>query len=173
MVDGYVDTPGREDGTWIEDARVRALIAARWFGDSALRRLTIRLHAESQTAAGRFHCFPPSNYPLPACGYDWSLQWVAMLYDDYMWTGRTDLVERYWDNLQRFWSNRLAQLDPGGGRLRVEPHLAGLPYVSGHTVTPKGTVWVYWDGRRFDLDLPAGVKAEVHLPGQPVALREQ
>jgi hypothetical protein len=412
MVDGYVDTPGREDGTWIEDARVRALVAERWFGDSALRRLQLRLHAESETKEGAFHCFPPSNYPIAACGYDWSVQWVAMLYDDYMWTGHTDLVELYWDNLRRFWSNALAQLDgdavwrsnrvfgdirigvhpkpqqssgivtpflierlrwsarmaeaaghreqaeqwrqtagrmaaaftryhvmpakdgvpahvddvfdredstaprgfsqaaqamagvsgfpfpdalgyvftapdgappagvvrwnnptfayralfslsengftgravahlleryspylpgnarnrvplelqgpyggplpeywisredlglkdgeknpaqpvddtgshgwqavpllwlhdsllgvrivePGGARLRVQPQLGGLPFVSGYTMTPKGRVWVYWDGRGLDLDLPAGVTAEVALPGRPVEVRQK
>ena len=114
MVDGYVDTPGREDGTWIEDARIRAEIAARWFGDNELRRLTLRLHAESENQNGQFHCFPPSNYPLPACSYDWSVQWVAMLYDDYMWTGKTDLLLRYWDNLERFWNNTLANVDARG-----------------------------------------------------------
>jgi hypothetical protein len=114
MVDGYVDTPGREDGTWIEDARVRALIAARWFGDYKLRRLMIRLHAEGENQNGGFHCFPPSNYRLPACSYDWSVQWVAMLYDDYMWTGKTDLVARYWGNLQNFWTNTLGNLDNNG-----------------------------------------------------------
>jgi len=95
MVDGYVDTPGREDGAWIEDARLRAEIAARWFGDSALRQLQIRLHAESQRADGGFHCFPPSNYPAYPCPYDWSVQWTAMLHDDYMWTGNTDLIVHY------------------------------------------------------------------------------
>ena len=388
MVDGYVDTPGREDGTWIEDARLRAVIASRWFGDSDLRRLVIRLHAESQKADGSFHCFPPSNYPADSCSYDWSVQWVAMLYDDYMWTGQTDLVTRYWEQLRRFWSEALSHVDtngvwrtskifadirvgvrlsgkqssgvvtpfliqrlkwsvemaaaaghreqaeewnrtaekmsvaflrdhivaasgavpahvddvfdpdnpsatrgfsqagqahrqifsiqshhptfayralfalsengfperaiahlkeryapylpgdarnrvplelqgpyggpppeywvgredlglkdgepnpaqpvddtgshgwqavpllwlhdsllgvriaePGGARLSIAPRTAGLPYVSGSTMTPKGRVWIYWDGRKFELELPAGVTAEVTLPGQVMFTR--
>jgi hypothetical protein len=130
MVDGYVDTPGREDGTWIEDARLRAVIASRWFGDSSLRRLVIRLHAESQNASGGFRCFPPSNYPIGSCGYDWSVQWVAMLHDDYMWTGQTDLITRYWEQLRRFWSDALSNVDANGiwrsgkvfGDIRVGVH---------------------------------------------------
>jgi hypothetical protein len=37
MSDTFVDTPGREDGQWMEDARPRAIIAATWFNDSSLR----------------------------------------------------------------------------------------------------------------------------------------
>ena len=48
MSDAYVDTPGREDGQWIEDARPRAQISERWFGDTRLRRLAIRTLAEGQ-----------------------------------------------------------------------------------------------------------------------------
>jgi hypothetical protein len=62
-------------------------------------------------------------------------------------------------------------VEPGGAQLRVEPRLGGLPFVSGRTMTPKGAVSVYWDGRRFDLDLPAGVRAEVLLPGRPIETR--
>ena len=142
MVDGYVDTPGREDGTWIEDARLRAVIASRWFGDSDLRRLVIRLHAESQKPDGAFHCFPPSNYPADSCGYDWSVQWVAMLRDDYMWTGKTDLVTRYWEQLHRFWDEALSHVDGNGvwrtskvfGDIRVGVHPNGKQ--SSGIVTP-------------------------------------
>ena len=142
MVDGYVDTPGREDGTWIEDARLRAVIASRWFGDTDLRRLELRLHAESQKQDGAFHCFPPSNYAADSCGYDWSVQWVAMLRDDYMWTGKTDLVARYWEQLRRFWSETLSHVDSNGlwrtskvfGDIRVGVHPSGKQ--SSGIVTP-------------------------------------
>jgi hypothetical protein len=39
MSDTYVDTPGREDGQWLENARLRAQLAAQWFGDIRLRQL--------------------------------------------------------------------------------------------------------------------------------------
>ncbi len=114
MSDGYVDTPGREDGQWIEDARLRALIAARWSADVRLRRLMIRLHAESQRADGGFHSFPPSNYPAYPASYDWSAQWAAMLYDDYMWMADKMFVRRYFPVLERFWRNALAHVGEDG-----------------------------------------------------------
>jgi hypothetical protein len=114
MTDAYVDTPGREDGQWIEDARLRALLAARWFGDTKLREFLIRTHAQGQGDDGNFHPFAPSNFPAYPASYDWSVQWVAALYDDYMWTGRTDLVKRYWRNLCRYWDNVLSHVDEEG-----------------------------------------------------------
>jgi hypothetical protein len=41
MSDTYVDTPGREDGQWLEDARLRAQLSAQWFGDIRLRQLLL------------------------------------------------------------------------------------------------------------------------------------
>jgi hypothetical protein len=114
MSDGYVDTPGREDGQWIEDARQRAVIASRWFGDTRLRRLMIRHHAESQGPDGGFHAFPPSNYPAYPSGFDWAVQWSAMLYDDYMWTADKEFLRRYWPTLQRFWGGVLARVGEDG-----------------------------------------------------------
>jgi hypothetical protein len=117
MSDAYVDTPGREDGQWIEDDRPRALIAARWFGDDRLRRFLIRTHAQGQHKDGNLHPFSPSNYPKHGeltASYDWGVQWVACIYDDYMWSGRTDLVRRYWDNVCRFWECVLKHVDEKG-----------------------------------------------------------
>jgi len=61
--------------------------------------------------------------------------------------------------------------EPGGARLTIAPQTGGLPYVSGATMTPKGRVWVYWDGRKFELELPVGVTAEIKLPGQAAFTR--
>lgn len=114
MSDGYVDTPGREDGQWIEDARVRAIIASRWFGDDRLRKVMLRIHAESARGDGGFHAFPPSNYPAYPATYDWAVQWTAMLYDDYQWSGKTGLIQRYWNALEQFWRNTLSHVDRNG-----------------------------------------------------------
>lgn len=114
MSDSYVDTPGREDGQWIEDACPRAEIGARWFADNGLRRFLIRTYAQSQGPDGDFHPFPPSNFPAYPATYDWSVQWVMTLYEDYRWTGKTDMIETYWDTLVRYWDNVLSHTGDDG-----------------------------------------------------------
>ncbi|MBZ2199524.1 alpha-L-rhamnosidase-related protein [Occultella gossypii] len=114
MSDTYVDTPGREDGQWIEDARPRALVSERWFGDTALRSLMVRTLAEGQGEDGNLHPFFPSNYPAYPANIDWSVQWVAMLWDDFRWTGKTDLVAQHWTVLERYWTSVLADVDDDG-----------------------------------------------------------
>jgi hypothetical protein len=114
MIDTYVDTPGREDGQWIEDARPRAVLADRWFGDDRLRKLMIRTLAQSQGKGGNLHPFAPSNFPAYPAAYDWSVQWVAMLHDQYMWSGNVDDVRPYFDNLVKYWDGALSHLQPDG-----------------------------------------------------------
>lgn len=121
MLDAYVDTPGREDGQWIEDARPRAILTERWFGDDRLRKLMIRTLAESQGPDGHLHPFAPSNYPAYPAPYDWSVQWTAMLYDQYQWSGDVDDVRPYWEPLCRYWANLLSHVRDDG--LWYTPHL--------------------------------------------------
>lgn len=143
MSDTYVDTPGREDGQWIEDARPRAILSARWFGDTRLRDLMIRTLAEGQFENGNLHPFAPSNYPAGPAGYDWSVQWVAMLWDDYQWSGSTRLARQYWPHLCRYWDHTLSLVDEEGiwrtnhvfADIRVGVHCA-LPRQSSGLVTP-------------------------------------
>lgn len=118
MSDTYVDTPGREDGQWLEDARLRAELAAEWFGDVKLRQLFLRLVAESQRPDGTFHPFPPSNYPIVS-NADWVMEWVGALYDDYLWTGETTRIKAYWPQVEAFWQPVLAKVTPKG--LWIEP----------------------------------------------------
>ncbi len=113
MSDAYIDTPGREDGQWYEDARLRAKIAARWMGDTRLRKLMIRTVAESQRDDGRFHDFPPTNYPFLST-FDWTMQWTAILYDQYLWSGDDGLIREYWRPLQRYWAQVLSHTDDEG-----------------------------------------------------------
>ena len=113
MSDTYVDTPGREDGQWLEDARLRAELAAQWFGDVKLRQLFLRLVAESQRPDGTFHPFPPSNYPMVS-NADWAAEWVGALFDDYLWTGKTTLIQTYWPQAEAYWRHVLASVSPTG-----------------------------------------------------------
>jgi hypothetical protein len=120
MSDTYVDTPGREDGQWLEDARLRAQLAAQWFGDVRLRQLLLRLAAESQTADGHLHPFPPSNYPIVS-NADWSAEWIGALYDDYLWTGETSRLQLYWPKVIKWWDLVLSKVDSTG--LWLEPRV--------------------------------------------------
>ncbi len=113
MSDAYVDTPGREDGQWLEDARLRAQLSSQWFGDTKLRQLFLKLVAESQSPLGVFHPFPPSNYPITS-NADWAAEWVGALYDDYMWTGETERIQRYWPQLVAYWNHTFESLQPDG-----------------------------------------------------------
>jgi hypothetical protein len=113
MSDTYVDTPGREDGQWLEDARLRAQLSAQWFGDVRLRQLLLRLAAESQTPDGHLHPFPPSNYPILA-NADWSAEWIGALYDDYLWTGETSRLQLYWPQVIKWWTLVLSRVDANG-----------------------------------------------------------
>lgn len=114
MSDTYVDTPGREDGQWIEDARPRAQISERWFGDDSLRAIMIRTLAQGQFENGNLHPFAPSNFPVGPASYDWSVQWVAMLYDHYLWSGDTEIIQRFWPNLTKYWKLVLSLVDEQG-----------------------------------------------------------
>jgi hypothetical protein len=103
MSDTYVDTPGREDGQWLEDIQPRAQLAAQWFGDRALRQVTLRHTAEQQTPGGRFRVFPPEDYQDQGVqSLDWGIVWIGMLYDDWMWTGETTRLRKYFPHLVRF-----------------------------------------------------------------------
>jgi hypothetical protein len=114
MSDAYVDTPGREDGQWIEDARPRAQIAERWYGDTNLRRLAIRTLAEGQGADGQLHPFFPSNFPAYPGPWDWSVQWVAMLYDDFVWNNDLDFLRRHWSTVRQLWNRLLEDVGDDG-----------------------------------------------------------
>jgi hypothetical protein len=103
MSDAYVDTPGREDAQWLEDIQHRAQLAAQWFGDTALRQVTLRHTVEQQTVSGRFRVFPPEDYEEQGLQtLDWGIVWIGILYDDWMWTGETARIRKYFPNLVRF-----------------------------------------------------------------------
>lgn len=114
MTDCYVDTPGREDGQWIEDSQLRAVVSARWFGENDLRRFLVRSHIESQMPDGNTHPFAPSNYPVGGATYDWSMQWVTALFEEYEWTGSTDLIQEHWPSLRKYMEMLLSMMDEEG-----------------------------------------------------------
>ncbi len=114
MTDAFVDTPGREDGQWLEDAPARAELAARWSGDTALRRFYLRTVSESQNDEGYFHLFPPSNYPAQWNLADWQIQWGQMLWEEWRWSGDREMVRRFFPALERYVAQLLQHLGSDG-----------------------------------------------------------
>jgi len=114
MTDAYVDTPSREDAQWLEDAHLRALLAERWYGDDRLRKVLIRTHAQAQQENGHLHPFAPSNFPAYPSPYDWAVQWLACIHDDYLWSGKTDLICKNWGPITLLWENVLANTNEDG-----------------------------------------------------------
>lgn len=102
MTDCFVDTPGREDGQWLEDATPRAELCARWSGDTSLRRLFLRTVAESQNAEGVFHLFPPASHPAYGNAADWQIQWGEMLWEEWRWSADAALVKKFFPHLIRY-----------------------------------------------------------------------
>lgn len=160
MTDAYVDTPGREDGQWIEDAHYRAQIAASWYGDFRLRQLLLRTFAQGQRECGNFHPFWPSSHEVMFPGnYDWTTQFIAILYDDYQWTGQTERIRKHWQTVRLFWKNALSHLRADGlwctnkvyGDLRV-----GEPVQSEHQSSGTVTPWVI-ERLRWSADLARAI----------------
>jgi len=115
MSDTYVDTPGREDAQWLEDIQYRARLAAQWFGDTALRQVTLRHAVEQQRPDGLFRVFPPEEVrPGGITHLDWAMTWIGMLRDDWWWTGSLERVEKYFPALERFLDAVLAHTGEDG-----------------------------------------------------------
>lgn len=103
----------------------------------------MRQQAESQFANGNTHPFPPSNYPAESSA-DWSMQWVAAMYDDFAWTHSTERVSRFWPQLVRYMDWLLSFLRPQDAvwtgsclnDIRVTPGCGRFQPCSSGIVTP-------------------------------------
>jgi hypothetical protein len=119
MSDVYIDTPGREDGQWLEDIRLRALLAQSWAGDIDLRYLTLAHSQESSIDGGRFLSFAPQSF-IDLVAWDWGMQWITMLHDHLKWIAMTDQkdakvkADYFADVLKRYVDLLLGQLDEKG-----------------------------------------------------------
>ena len=74
----------------------------------------IRTIAQGQGEDGNLHPFYPSNFPAYPAGWDWSMQWTALLYDDYMWTGDLTYTKRFWSTLVKYWKALCKDIDADG-----------------------------------------------------------
>ena len=115
MTDTYVDTPGREDAAWLDDIRLRGQIADRWTGeDSQLRRLVILHHEESRTPDGRFLAFAPQSHNNDLSQWDWGMQWISLVLDEWNWTGDRAFLADRWDALDTYVTRLMEQVDADG-----------------------------------------------------------
>lgn len=72
-----------------------------------------------------------SNFPITA-SVDWSVQWVAAMWDDWVFTGDTTRILTYWPKLRQYWIKVLQDLREDGmwtgpclNDLRVTPGCPG------------------------------------------------
>lgn len=88
-MDAYVDTPWREQAQWWGDARVQSWNTFHLSGDERLLRRGIGQIADMRTPAGITYGHAPTmahNCVLP----DFTLVWLATLWDLYRQSGETD-----------------------------------------------------------------------------------
>src|SRR6185312_5264340 len=79
-----------------------------------LRRLATRNLAEGQGSDGQLHPFFPSNFLAYPAPWDWSVQWNAMLYDDFVWHHDLNFVARHWSTVERLWTRLLEDVGDDG-----------------------------------------------------------
>jgi hypothetical protein len=60
------------------------------------------------------HPFFPSNFPAYPAPWDWSVQWIAMLYDDFVWHNDLEFLAQHWSTVTRFWERLLEDVDDDG-----------------------------------------------------------
>lgn len=112
MSDTYVDTPGREDGQWLEDIQLRGRLSETWGRDATLRRLTL-LHVEETRREGRFLSFTPQSYG-DVSSWDWGMQWITMLNDEWHWSHDEAFLRARFPTLESYLELMLQQVDATG-----------------------------------------------------------
>ncbi len=98
MQDHFEDCPTREHAQYPGDGRVESLENYYAFGDAKLTAKGLWQLVQSQESDGWFHGQYPSGtrHNLP----DYCAVWVLWLYDYYLYTGDTSLVEKLYPNLR-------------------------------------------------------------------------
>lgn len=114
----FWDTPYYEQFQYVGDSRIEALISMYNGGDDRLARNAIEQFDASRIASG----ITASRYPsaLPQYIPPFSLWWIAMVHDQWMWRGDSDFARRFVPGIRDVlgWYER--QLD-GTGQLGPMP----------------------------------------------------
>jgi len=113
----YMDTPYWEQLQYIGDARIQALLSLYVGGDDRLVKNAIELFDESRIPDG----LTQSRYPtmLPQIIPPFSLFWIGMMHDLYMWGGDASFARRYLQGADATLEWFAARVAPSGllGRL--------------------------------------------------------
>lgn len=119
-MDAYVDTPWREQAQWWGDARVQAWNTFHLDGDPRLLRRGIRQIGMQTAPSGITYGHAPTmahSCILP----DFTLIWMATMWDDYWQTGSTDSFLSQQPALERALAYFEEWTDPKSGLLRFDP----------------------------------------------------
>lgn len=145
----YVDCPYYEQLNYTGDTRIQALISLAVTGDDRLMRQAIEHFHQSRRPNGlTVGSYPgSSNKKLPT----YSLLWISMIHDHWMWKNDVQLIERYAETLQGI----LGWFQP---YLR-ENLLAGLPDDSwDRSRNFRFDYWNYVDAsKQWQVGVPPGV----------------
>lgn len=99
MQDGFLDSPSREQQQWMGDARFQAIMNYYITGDARMHEKLLLQIGQSQDADG-MTCsrYPDENHNLPPIPA-FCLQWINAFGDYYDFTGKTELIEKLWQNI--------------------------------------------------------------------------
>ncbi len=101
MQDGFLDSPSREQQQWMGDARFQAMMNYYITGDARLHEKLLLQIGQSQDLDG-MTCsrYPDGNHNLPPIP-SFCLQWINAFKDYYLFTGKTELIEKMWQAIIR------------------------------------------------------------------------
>ena len=101
MLDGFLDSPSREQQQWMGDARWQANFNAYISGDMRMLRKILYQFAQSQDYEGMICSrYPDENYnwaPIPT----FCLQWIGAFEDYYDFTGDLTPIRELYDHMIR------------------------------------------------------------------------
>lgn len=119
-MDGYVDTPHREQAQWWGDARVQAWNTFFISGDPRLLRRGIRIISQQTLPNGLTYGHAPTmahNCILP----DFSLTWMLTIWDYFWQTGNPEPFVAHKNTIKDLLTYFDSQTDPKTGLLKFDP----------------------------------------------------
>lgn len=109
----FTDCPGREQNEWTGDGMLSAEIAALGFDSYGMMTEWLCSFQDEQFPSGGLPCIIPMKNPIWeynfANGPDWDSAIFHIPYYQQKYTGKSDLTERMWDNMEkslRYFSTR-------------------------------------------------------------------